>query len=205
MCHPPHVAAASAADPTTKIRSRPRPVDEPMRRLISFIAPGFIVMVAALVLASCGDDDGADVRESGSGPASESGTASGSESGSASGSASGQPPVSLEGTVSDHGIGEIEGDTLELELDDNYFGPTFVRGTPGQQVTVELVNAGDTTHTFTSDPLGVDEQVDAGAESSVNLTLPDEGAVEFICRFHEGQGMKGAFFFNEGDPVDTGA
>jgi plastocyanin len=172
-----------------------------IRKNTRFIVPGFIVMVAALVLGSCGDDDGADVRESGSGPASESGTASGS----ASGSASGEPPVSLEGTVSDHGVGEVEGDELELELDDNYFGPTFVRGTPGQQVTVQLVNEGATTHTFTSDPLGVDEQVDADAESSVSLTLPDEGAVEFYCRFHEAQGMKGAFFFNEGDAVDTGS
>src|SRR5829696_4782775 len=59
-----------------------------------------LLLPAALVIASCGDDDGADVRESGSGP----GSASGSESGSASGSASesGEAPVELEGTVNDH-------------------------------------------------------------------------------------------------------
>jgi plastocyanin len=154
------------------------------------------VAALALVLASCGDDDGADVRESGG----ESG--SGSESGSASGSASGEPPVSLEGTVSDHGVGEIENDELELELDDNYFAPTFVRGAPGEQVTVELVNEGNATHTFTSDSLGVDEELSGGDSSSVSVTLPEEGAVAFHCRFHEAQGMKGAFFFNEGDQVE---
>ena len=167
-----------------------------MRKFCCLVAP---VVAVVLVLASCGDNDGADVRESGA----ESG--SGSESGSASGTASGQPPVSLEGTVSDHGVGEIANDELELELDDNYFAPTFARGTPGEEVTVELVNEGNVTHTFTSDSLGVDEELSGGDSSSVTITLPEEGAVEFHCRFHEGQGMKGAFFFNEGDQVEGGS
>ena len=167
-----------------------------MRKFSCLVAP---VVAVVLVLASCGDDDGADVRESGA----ESG--SGSESGSASGTASGQPPVSLEGTVSDHGVGEIDNYELELELDANYFAPTFARGTPGEEVTVELVNEGNATHTFTSDALGVDEELSGGDSSSVTITLPEEGAVEFHCRFHEGQGMKGAFFFNEGDQVEGGS
>jgi plastocyanin len=167
-----------------------------MRKFSCLAAPAFAVV---LVLASCGDDDGADVRESGA----ESG--SGSESGSASGTASGEPPVSLEGTVNDHGVGEIENDELELELDDNYFAPTFARGTPGEEVTVELVNEGNATHTFTSDALGVDEELSGGDSSSVTITLPEEGAVEFHCRFHGEQGMKGAFYFNEGDQVEAGS
>ena len=164
-----------------------------------------LLLPAALVVASCGDDDGADVRESGSESGSASGSESGSASGSGSGSESGDAPVELEGTVNDHGIGEVEGDELELELDDNYFGPTFVKASPGASVTVELVNEGSATHTFTSDALGVDEEVGAGDEASVTVTLPDEGAVEFHCRFHDAQGMKGAFYFNEGDTVSSGS
>jgi plastocyanin len=171
-------------------------VDLAMKKISCLIAP---VVALVLVLASCGDDDGADVRESGA----ESG--SGSASGSGSGTASGQPPVSLEGTVNDHGMGDVEDDELELELDDNYFAPTFVRGKPGGEVTVELENEGSATHTFTSDALGVDEEVSGGESSSVTVTLPQEGAIEFHCRFHGSQGMKGAFFFNEGDQVEGGS
>jgi plastocyanin len=163
-----------------------------MRRITWVAAPAF---AAVLLLASCGDDDGANVRESGSG----------SESGSASGTASGEPPVSLEGDVTDHGTGEVENDEVELELDDNYFSPTFIKATPGEQVTVQLANEGSTTHTFTSDALGVDEEVGPDSQSSVTITMPDEGAVEFHCRFHGGQGMKGAFYANEGDEVDSGS
>ncbi len=168
-----------------------------MRKFRCLVAPAVAIV---MVLGSCGgDDDGADVRESGS----DSGSAS--ESGSASGTAGGQPPVSLEGTVNDHGVTDIENDELELELDDNYFAPTFARGAPGEEVTVQLLNEGNASHTFTSDALGVDEELGAGDSSSVTVTLPEEGAVEFICRFHEGQGMKGAFFFDEGDQVEAGS
>jgi plastocyanin len=168
-----------------------------MRKISCLAAPALAVV---LVLASCGDDDnGANVRESGA----ESG--SGSESGSASGTAEGQPPVSLEGTVNDHGAGDIENDELELELDDNYFAPTFIRGTPGEKVTVKLRNEGNATHSFTSDALGVDEELGPDDSSSVTVTLPQEGAVEFHCRFHGAQGMKGAFYFQEGDQVQGGS
>jgi plastocyanin len=157
-----------------------------------------ILTAAFLLLAACGNDDGGDVRESGS--------SSGSESGSeASGSTSSEePPVSLEGEVNDHGTADVQNDEIELELDDFYFGPTFVKGTPGENVTVDLSNEGDATHTFTSDALGADEEVDPGDSSSVTVTLPADGAVEFHCRFHESQGMKGAFFFNPGDQVASG-
>jgi plastocyanin len=160
-----------------------------------------IVAAGLLVLAACGNDDGSDVRESGS--------ASGSESGSGSGSASGSestetPPVSLTGELNDHGTGQVENDEIEVELDDFYFGPTFIQGTPGETVTVDLTNEGDAAHTFTSDALGADEELAPGDSSTVSVTLPEQGAVEFHCRFHENQGMKGAFFFNPGDQVTGG-
>ena len=63
------------------------------------------------------------------------------------------PPVSLSGAVTDKGTKDASGDgatpTLELEVDDNYFEPTFTQFAPGAVVTVELKNEGSRDHTFT--------------------------------------------------------
>ncbi len=114
-------------------------------------------------------------------------------------------PVELDGDVSDHGTEDAgDGDSLEMELDDFYFGPTFVKATPGATITLELHNEGEASHTFTIDALDIDEEVAAGDTAEVDVTLPDSGATAFYCRFHkDSSGMQGAFFFNEGDPVNA--
>ena len=141
--------------------------------------------LVALVLAGCGDD-GSTVSGSGSGVAEEA-------------------PVALEGDVENHGTEEADdGASIEMELDDFYFGPTFVKTTPGATITLELHNEGSNPHTFTIDALGIDEEVAAGDTAEVEVTLPDDGATAFYCSFHkDSNGMQGAFFFNEGDPVKT--
>ncbi|HXF57511.1 MAG TPA: cupredoxin domain-containing protein [Actinomycetota bacterium] len=109
------------------------------------------------------------------------------------------PPVQLQGRVNDHGTKDLGSATeLEMKLDDFYFGPTFVEASPGATVTVELENEGDVPHTFTVESLGVDETLQPGDRKEVQLTLPQSGVVNFICRFHVGQGMQGAFFFGAG-------
>jgi plastocyanin len=149
----------------------------PMRK---FLLP---VLVVVLVLAGCGgdDDDGG-------------------------GEASSDAPVQLEGEVENKGTAEATGDTadLEVEIDDNYFEPTFIKGTPGGTVTVTLHNEGSRPHTFTVDSLGIDEEVSGGDEVEVEVTLPDSGATPFYCRFHRDGGMQGAFFFEEGDSAGAG-
>jgi hypothetical protein len=54
------------------------------------------------------------------------------------------------------------GGEVEMELDDYYLGPTFLRATPGATVHLELENEGDDTHTFTIDSLDIDQEVAAG-------------------------------------------
>jgi plastocyanin len=139
-----------------------------------------IVLIGAaliLVTAACSDDD-----ESGGG--------------------GGDAPVELEGTVNDEGgNGEVSNGEVEMELDDFYFGPTFTQAEAGSAVTVSLFNEGDTQHTFTIDSLGIDEEVEPGATTEVEVTLPDSGAIRYYCRFHAGQGMQGAFYANAGDTV----
>src|SRR6476646_10028729 len=51
--------------------------------------------------------------------------------------------------ANDHGTKSVEDNgKTEVELDDFYFKPTVLEGTPGQKVTLELKNEGKTEHTF---------------------------------------------------------
>jgi plastocyanin len=67
-----------------------------------------------------------------------------------------------------------------------------LQGEAGQTITLEAFNEGDEAHTFTSDELGVDEELGPGAEATIEITFPESGRVVFACRFHAGQGMRGA-------------
>jgi plastocyanin len=114
------------------------------------------------------------------------------------------PPVTLSGTVNDHGTKDLAGATeLEVEQDDFYFEPTFVKGAPGATVMVELDNEGTLAHTFTIDALSVDKEVKPGEKAEVAVTLPSSGVVSFYCRFHRDRGMQGAFFFTAGGSGGT--
>lgn len=118
----------------------------------------------------------------------------------------GSAPVALSGTVNDHGTKDLAGtDELELEQDDFYFGPTYIKAAPGATVKVKLANEGAAPHTFTIDALKVDQTVKAGENANVTVTLPASGAVAFYCKFHQSQGMQGAFYFNAGDTVAPGS
>jgi hypothetical protein len=65
-----------------------------------------------------------------------------------------------------------------------------------------LKNDGQNPHTFTSTAFGIDQQVNAGETKDVQITLPQSGATEFHCKFHQqSNGMQGAFFFKDGDTV----
>ena len=120
-------------------------------------------------------------------------------------SEAGKAPVTLSGTVNDHGTKDLGSkDELEVEQDDFYFNPTFIKAKPGSTVKVELSNEGTVPHTFTIDALHVDQTLNKGESKDVMVTLPSSGAVAFYCKFHKGQGMQGAFYFTAGDTVGSG-
>jgi plastocyanin len=108
------------------------------------------------------------------------------------------PPVSLSGAVTDKGTKDASGDgatpTLELEVDDNYFNPTFTQFAPGAVVTVELKNEGSREHTFTLADGGVNQDLAAGQSATVTVTIPASGTAPFFCRIHKNAGMQGAFY-----------
>ncbi|MEY2421683.1 MAG: hypothetical protein QOI95_1750 [Acidimicrobiaceae bacterium] len=119
------------------------------------------------------------------------------------GGGSSSQPVKLSGNTTNKGTKDLSGSEVTLEQDDFYFNPTFIKGgTPGAKITVHVKNEGSNPHTFTSAALGVDEQLGAGESKDVTITLPQSGATEFHCRFHQqSNGMQGAFFFKDGDSL----
>jgi plastocyanin len=108
------------------------------------------------------------------------------------------PPVSLSGAVTDKGTKDASGDgatpTLELEVDDNYFEPTFTQFAPGAVVTVELKNEGSRDHTFTLADGTIDQALSPDQSATVTVTVGSSGSVNYFCKIHHSQGMQGAFF-----------
>jgi plastocyanin len=97
-------------------------------------------------------------------------------------------------TANDHGTKDVSGESeVEVELDDDYFEPTVLEGTPGQKVTLELENEGGSEHNLTIDELQIDQDVEPGDKAEVEVTFPDSGTLTFFCKYHRGQGMAGAF------------
>ena len=128
------------------------------------------VVVFVLAVAACGGSNGDE---------------SGEEGGS----------TTIAGKSADlHGTKDVSGETgkVEVELDDDYFEPTILKGEPGQTVTLELMNEGNNPHTLTISDQGVDQEVQPGDEAEVDVTFPQNGQLAFICKFHESNGMVGA-------------
>jgi plastocyanin len=97
--------------------------------------------------------------------------------------------------VESHGTKDVSGETgkVEIEMYDNYFEPTVLEGMPGQKVTIELKNEGETAHTFTMAEQSIDQEVQPGDEAEADVTFPESGELTFVCKFHGSSGMVGAF------------
>lgn len=171
---------------TTRPHRSPSPTGR-RRRVVPLVA--VVALALGLVLAACGDDSSTDSSGSGSGS-----------------TAASDAPVALEGTVNNEGTKDVSGDgdtKVEVELDDNYFKPTFIKAKPGATLTIELKNKGKNPHTFSVDDGQADEKVDPDKSASVTVTVPDSGALRFHCNFHGGSGMQGAFYSKDGDKVSA--
>jgi plastocyanin len=96
--------------------------------------------------------------------------------------------------ANDHGEKDVTGETgkVEVELDDEYFEPTVLKGTPGQKVTLELRNEGGEEHNISIADQNVDQDVAPADEAEVEVTFPQSGELSFVCKFHESAGMAGA-------------
>jgi YVTN family beta-propeller protein len=104
-------------------------------------------------------------------------------------------------TFSDHGLKEVTGHTeLELEADDYYFAPTFLRGNPGQKLTLEVENESATLHNLSIPAQGLDKDIPPKGKVELDITFPSTGVVHFFCKFHSALGMNGELLTGNAQP-----
>jgi plastocyanin len=108
------------------------------------------------------------------------------------------PPVKLSGKVTVTGTKTVKKGRIDLEQDDFYFNPTFIKAKAGSTIKVKLENEGSASHTFTIDKLSIDKEVAPDKTATVSVKVPKTGAVAFYCRFHKSKGMQGAIFSKAG-------
>jgi plastocyanin len=92
-----------------------------------------------------------------------------------------------------HGIGRAsDGGTVEMEMDEDYFAPTILKGPPGATVTIELENDGVRQHNFSVPGQGIDITCGVRSRDEVDVVFPSSGLLAFTCKFGATSGMRGA-------------
>jgi YVTN family beta-propeller protein len=95
-------------------------------------------------------------------------------------------------TFTDHGSRDISAlRVVKMEADDYYFGPTFLRGKPGQRVRLRIESESGTLHNITIPGLQIDRDILPKQTIEVDVTLPSSGTLTFSCKFHGPLGMNG--------------
>ena len=104
-------------------------------------------------------------------------------------------------TFSNHGTKDVKGQgELDLEADNYYFEPTFLRGTPGQKIKLEIENDSATLHNFNIPEQNIDVNIPRKGKVVVEVAFPPSGAVRFFCKFHASRGMNGELLTGDAKP-----
>jgi plastocyanin len=95
--------------------------------------------------------------------------------------------------ANDKGTTNVSGKSdVEVELDNFYFKPTILKGSPGAQIKLELKNeTSGTLHNFSLPDQSMDQDVQAEKSVDVTVTFPQSGILEFFCKYHKPSGMVG--------------
>lgn len=97
-------------------------------------------------------------------------------------------------TANYHGFEDVSGAReIAIEMADNYFTPTVLRGEPGQKLTVTLRNDTESPHHFTTADQQLIVEVQPGLTAEGQITLPASGNLSFYCLIHAEDGMAGGF------------
>jgi len=95
-------------------------------------------------------------------------------------------------SFADHGtrdVGSLR--VVKMEADDYYFGPTFLRGKPGQRLRLRIENESGTLHNITIAGQHIDRDILPKKTIEVDVTMPASGTLVFSCKFHGPLGMNG--------------
>lgn len=79
------------------------------------------------------------------------------------------------GSVSyaNHGTKDVRNlSKLELEADDYYFSPTFLRGRPGQKLALFVEREASTLHNISISSLGIDQDIPPKGKVQFEVTFP---------------------------------
>lgn len=83
---------------------------------------------------------------------------------------------------------------LPLVLTNFRFQPNAISGPGGHKLTLHLKNNGSVEHNFSITSLHIDKDLEPGKSSTVTISLPKSGTVQFFCSYHKASHhMVGAF------------
>jgi uncharacterized cupredoxin-like copper-binding protein len=95
--------------------------------------------------------------------------------------------------ASNHGFEDVRGGkSVNLDLNDDYFEPTAIKGNRRQKVAVVLKNYGKHLHNFKLPAEGIDRDVAPGKTATLIVHIPRSGEIGFYCKYHKRLGMSGA-------------
>jgi YVTN family beta-propeller protein len=111
-------------------------------------------------------------------------------------------PITLGGvTYADHGTKDVRNRSkLELEVDDYYFSPTFLRGNPGQKLSLLVESEANTLHNLSIPALGIDRDILPKGKVQLDVTFPASGVLVFFCKFHGPLGMNSQLLAGDASP-----
>lgn len=112
-----------------------------------------------------------------------------------------EPIIRLgEQPFADHGTVDVRGEEqLRMAVDSFHFAPTFIRGAPGQTLTLEIRSDDQRNrHSFTM--AEIDREIPPGGAERIQITFPASGIQLFFCRYHVEQGMRGELLVGDASP-----
>jgi len=90
-----------------------------------------------------------------------------------------------------------DGGSVAMEMDEDYFEPSVLKGPPGATVTIELQNDGTRPHNFSVPGQGIDLECGVRSRDEVRVTFPRSGVLLFSCTYTAASGMRGALVLQE--------